>query len=139
MSKEFSVEILTPGKLLLKEKANEVVLPSYDGETGILPEHGDFVGVLGFGLLKIRSEAGEHCVFVDTGVYQVSAGNLSIFASRAEKRSDIDLEASSSKVAELEGVFSDHERFSPSEYESQLEELHKHQARIEVYKSTRSS
>ena len=35
MSEKFTVEIITPNKILLKSEAYEVTIPSYEGEMGI--------------------------------------------------------------------------------------------------------
>lgn len=137
MSKEFQVEVLTPSRQLFKDKASEVVLPAYDGECGVLPDHGDFVGLLGTGVLKIRREGAESYYFIGTGAYQVTAGKLTIFAEQAEETEDIDLQAAKSRVAELEAVFADHEKFSPTDYDSQLSEYQEQQARIEVCQKSR--
>ena len=39
MSEKFTVEIITPGNSIIKTEAEEVVLPAYEGEIGILKNH----------------------------------------------------------------------------------------------------
>jgi len=39
MSDKFTVEIITPDKSILKSETNEVTIPSYEGQMGILREH----------------------------------------------------------------------------------------------------
>jgi F0F1-type ATP synthase epsilon subunit len=39
MSDKFTVEIITPDKSILKSEANEVTIPSYEGQMGILKDH----------------------------------------------------------------------------------------------------
>ena len=39
MSEKFTVEIISPEKSILNTEANEVILPSYEGEMGILKNH----------------------------------------------------------------------------------------------------
>ena len=39
MSEKFSLEIISPEKSILKTESSEVVIPSYEGEIGILKDH----------------------------------------------------------------------------------------------------
>ena len=39
MSDKFTVEIITPDKSILNSEANEVTIPSYEGQMGILKDH----------------------------------------------------------------------------------------------------
>ena len=39
MSENFTVEIISPDKSILKSEATEVTIPSYEGEMGILKDH----------------------------------------------------------------------------------------------------
>ena len=39
MSDKFTVEIISPDKSILNSEANEVIIPSYEGQMGILKEH----------------------------------------------------------------------------------------------------
>ena len=39
MSDKFTVEIISPDKLVIKAEASEVILPSFEGEMGILRDH----------------------------------------------------------------------------------------------------
>ncbi len=39
MSDKFTVEIISPNKSILKTESSEVIIPSYEGEIGILKNH----------------------------------------------------------------------------------------------------
>ena len=39
MSEKFTIEIISPDRLILKKNVSEVVLPSFEGEMGILKDH----------------------------------------------------------------------------------------------------
>ena len=39
MSDKFTIEIITPDKTILKSEANEVTIPSFEGQMGILKDH----------------------------------------------------------------------------------------------------
>ena len=56
MSEKFLVEIITPNKTLLKSETQEVIIPSYEGEMGILKDHIPLITFLRPGLVTIKSE-----------------------------------------------------------------------------------
>ena len=51
MSDKFTVEIITPDKSILKAEVNEVNIPSYEGQMGILKDHIPLITFLRPGLI----------------------------------------------------------------------------------------
>ena len=51
----FALEIVTPERLAWKGEASALVLPTIDGEVGILPKHEPYVTVLGHGEGRITA------------------------------------------------------------------------------------
>ena len=39
MSEKFTIEIISPDSTILKNETHEVIIPSYEGEMGILKDH----------------------------------------------------------------------------------------------------
>ena len=56
MSEKFTVEVISPDRTILKVNAIEVVIPSYEGEIGILKDHIPLITFLRPGLIKIIDE-----------------------------------------------------------------------------------
>ena len=57
MSEEFKIEIVNPEKSFLsKEDVNEVVVPAFEGEMGILKDHISIISFLKPGILKLISK-----------------------------------------------------------------------------------
>ena len=56
MSEKFTVEIISPDRSILKTETSEVVIPSYEGEMGILKDHIPLITFLRPGILKIIGE-----------------------------------------------------------------------------------
>ena len=56
MSENFSVEIISPDKSVLKSSASEVTIPSYEGQMGILKNHIPLITFLRPGLIKIQGD-----------------------------------------------------------------------------------
>ena len=74
MSDKFTVEIISPDKLIIKTEALEVILPSFEGEMGILRDHIPLITFLRPGLIKIKNGS-EKKYFVDDGTVEFSNNN----------------------------------------------------------------
>ena len=55
MSEKFTVEIITPDKSFLKSEAEEVTIPSYEGQMGILKDHISLITFLRPGFIIIKN------------------------------------------------------------------------------------
>tara|TARA_B100000963_G_C22622535_1_gene670700 strand:+ start:220 stop:609 length:390 start_codon:yes stop_codon:yes gene_type:complete len=89
MSNEFKVEIISPDNSILKTDTNLVVIPSFEGEMGILRDHIPLITFLRPGLIKIGEE-GERKYFVEDGTVEFSNNNLLILTSTAKELSSLD-------------------------------------------------
>ena len=56
MSDKFIVEIISPDRSILKTESSEVIIPSYEGEMGILKNHIPLITFLRPGIIKIEGE-----------------------------------------------------------------------------------
>ncbi len=83
MSEKFTVEIITPNKILLKSEAYEVIIPSYEGEMGILKDHIPLITFLKPGLIIIK-DSEEKKYFIDEGTVEFVNNNLLILTSAAK-------------------------------------------------------
>ena len=82
MSEKFSVEIITPDKSILKMETSEVVIPSFEGEMGILKDHIPLITFLRPGIINIKAD-NEQKFFVEEGTVEFSKNNLLILTSTA--------------------------------------------------------
>ena len=97
----FTVEIISPAKSILKIEAREVILPSFEGEIGILKDHIPIITFLRPGIIKILSDA-NHEFFVEDGTVEFVNDNLLILTSTARKLSDLKKENLNSIITETE-------------------------------------
>ena len=88
MSEKFVVEIISPVKSLIKTNASEVIIPSYEGEMGILKDHIPLITFLRPGKIKIKDINKEF--FVEEGIVEFANNNLLILSSTAKNISEID-------------------------------------------------
>jgi len=89
MSEQFTVEVISPDRTILKVNAIEVVIPSYEGEIGILKDHIPLITFLRPGLIKIIDETNK-ILFVEDGTVEFVNNNLLILTSTAQEISNFD-------------------------------------------------
>ena len=90
MSENFTVEIISPDKSILKSEANEVTIPSYEGQMGILKDHIPLITFLRPGLIIIKENSGEKKFFIEEGTVEFSNNNLLILTSTVKSLDSLD-------------------------------------------------
>ncbi len=101
MSEKFIVEIISPDSLILKSEASEVLLPSYEGEMGILKDHIALITFLRPGLIKILGDK-KIDFFVEEGTVEFSNNTLLILTSTAKEVSSINKNSIKDQIEEAE-------------------------------------
>ena len=82
MSEIFKIEIISPDRSIIKTDTSEVVIPSYEGEIGILKDHIPLITFLRPGFVIIKGES-EKKYFVEEGTVEFSNNNLLVLTSTA--------------------------------------------------------
>ena len=82
MSDKFTIEIISPDQTILKQETNEVVIPSYEGQMGILNNHIPLITFLRPGIIVIKTDV-EKKFYVEEGTVEFSNNNLLILTSTA--------------------------------------------------------
>tara|TARA_Y100000022_G_C13132929_1_gene321242 strand:- start:272 stop:658 length:387 start_codon:yes stop_codon:yes gene_type:complete len=83
MSDKFTVEIISPDQTILKQETNEVIIPSYEGQMGIMKDHIPLITFLRPGILTIKTE-GEKKYYIEEGTVEFSNNNLLVLTSTAK-------------------------------------------------------
>ena len=96
MSDKFTVEIISPDQTILKQETNEVIIPSFEGQMGILNNHIPLITFLRPGIITIKAE-GEKKFYVEEGTVEFSNNNLLILTSTAKDLANFD----KSKINEM--------------------------------------
>ena len=104
MSNIFKVEIINPEKSFLsKEDATEVVVPSYEGDMGILKDHISIISFLKPGLLKVIDTASsQETFYVEDGIIEFKNNCLSILTSSIFNIKEMDKNRIRDTLAEAE-------------------------------------
>ncbi len=101
MSDKFIVEIITPDQSILKSETNEVTIPSYEGEMGILKDHIPLITFLRPGLIKFK-DSKENKFFVEEGTVEFSDNNLLILTSTVKEVSALSKDEIEKKIKDTE-------------------------------------
>ena len=80
MSENFNIEIISPEKKLLTDKASTATIPSFEGEMTILSNHISLITFLRPGIIKINGSK-ELQYFLEEGTVEFSNNNLTILSS----------------------------------------------------------
>ncbi len=115
MPENFTVEIISPDRSIIKIETNEVVIPSYEGEMGILKDHIPLITFLRPGIIKI-SDDNEKNFFVEEGTVEFSNNNLLILTSSAIKLSDINQNLANNLISEAEKKISKNNQTDKENY-----------------------
>lgn len=124
------LKIVTPEKLIFEEDVDEVMVPSSEGELGILPHHVNLMAKLSPGELKIKKGGKTENLASGGGFMEMSNNTLTILTDLAVKESEIDeraVEAAKKRAQEaLE------EKLSAEEYASTLALIEKATAQLKI-------
>ena len=88
MSDKFTVEIITPDKSILNSEANQVTIPSYEGQMGILKDHIPLITFLRPGVIFVQGQE-EQKYYIEEGTVEFSNNNLLILTSTARDLTDL--------------------------------------------------
>ena len=116
MSENFTIEIISPEKSIIKSSTTEVVIPSYKGEMGILKDHVPLITFLRPGVITLINVADKKKFFVEEGTVEFSNNNLLILTSKAKELNDFNTELLEKSINEAEkkisnGEISDKEKY----------------------------
>ena len=107
----FTLEIVTPERLAWKGEASALVLPTIDGEVGILPKHEPYVTVLGAGEGRITALDGSiEYIAIIGGFVQVRPDRVVVLAESADLSGELDTAAVEKANQDLtkRGILSKH-------------------------------
>ena len=90
MADKIELEVVTPERLVLREKVDEVVVPGMSGEVGILPDHTPLISQLQSGVLTYRKGTEKKLLHVGGGFVEVLPDRVSVLADVAEMPEEID-------------------------------------------------
>ena len=127
MSNKFTVEIISPDQSIIKLETIEVVVPSFEGQMGILKDHIPLITFLRPGIISIKN-SDEKKYFVEEGTVEFSKNNLLILSSSAKDLSSLSKKFINEMLGQAESKFqennlSDKEKYLASYKINTLKEI----------------
>ena len=109
MEDTYKIEIISPEKVIFSdENVQEVVLPSYEGEMGILKDHIPIISFLRPGIVKIlKSSENINSFFVQDGIIEFYNNNLTILSSKIINIKNLNKEKIGQLIVETEKILND--------------------------------
>lgn len=88
---EILLEIITPEKVIYSDKVSEVLIPTENGQVGILPKHVGLFARVVPGELIIKKDGSQQIIAITGGFLEVSKDKVSILADHAIRAENIEV------------------------------------------------
>ncbi len=111
------LEIVTPEARVYSETVDTVVIPTVEGEVGILPGHIPLVAQVGAGELRATKGGVTQFLVVGGGFAQVTGEKVSILADSAIEEAKIDVNAVENAMKRAQDALKTKEALDPAEVE----------------------
>ncbi len=113
----FTLEIVTPEARVYSDAIDSVVIPTTDGEIGILPGHIPLLTQVDHGELRVTQGGKTALLAVSGGFAQIVADKVSVLAESAIQEEKIDEHAAESAMQRAEEALRGQASLPPSEVE----------------------
>ncbi|MBI5574487.1 MAG: ATP synthase F1 subunit epsilon [Elusimicrobia bacterium] len=90
--KTFSLEIITPERVAYKGEVEQISIPAFEGEIGVLPGHIDYLAMLNPGEIRIKKDDELKLFAVSGGFAEIHPKNVVILCETAESAEEINAE-----------------------------------------------
>src|ERR1700710_1967334 len=99
----FRCVIVTPEQQALDDSVEQVIVPAWDGQIGVLTGRAPLLVKLGLGILRVDFAGGKSKSFmIDGGVGQMKGNSLTIITDFAVAAEDVDVQSARAEYAEAE-------------------------------------
>ena len=108
MADTFQLELVSPERLLLSRQVEMAVIPSAEGEMGVLPGHAPMVVALRGGVISVRENGAEsERLFVAGGFAEVLPDRCTVLADEATPVSDVSRAEAERRLAAAEAALAE--------------------------------
>jgi F-type H+-transporting ATPase subunit epsilon len=112
-----TLEIVTPEARVYSDSIDGVVIPTVDGEIGVLPGHIPLLTQVDHGELRVTKGAATLLLAVSGGFAQISGDKVSVLAESAIQEEKIDEHAAENAMKRAEEELRAKETLPPAEIE----------------------
>ena len=115
MLDKFTVEIISPDQTVLKQETKEVIIPSFEGQMGILKNHVPLITFLRPGIILVKNDE-EKKFFVEEGTVEFSKNLLLILTSTVKKLKDLEKTSINYLISDAEKKLNDNSSSDKEKY-----------------------
>ncbi len=90
MAGAFTLEVVTPQRLMIREEASEAQIPARSGEIGARAGHAPLIAEIGIGVLSYVAGGRRREMVVSGGVVEILPERVRVLADHAELADQID-------------------------------------------------
>ena len=130
MADLFELEVVTPDRLVVKDRAAEIQIPAKNGYLGILAGHSPLITELAVGEITYRTATSSERLAVAWGFAEVLSNKVTILAEASERASEIDVARAQQAKQRAEEILRNHA--PDTNYEEAQNALKRAETRIEV-------
>jgi F-type H+-transporting ATPase subunit epsilon len=105
----FHLDLVSPEKLAFSGEVDQVDVPGFEGDFGVLAGHAPVVAVLRPGILTIITGGTRQKVILTGGLAEVSEKGLTVLADVATSIQELDRAQFADKISEMEDKLSEKE------------------------------
>jgi F-type H+-transporting ATPase subunit epsilon len=116
--------VVTRERKIAEADVDEVILPAFDGEIGVLPGHTPLLTVLRVGIMRYRDSGKTSSLVLSWGFAEVLPDRVIVMAETARLPAEIDAAAAERELREAEKEIADLSSHDPefAKVEARLEE-----------------
>lgn len=108
MATALSVEIVTPEASVFSGTANEVLLPAWEGQLGVLPDHDALLSLLKSGLCEVVEGGSKKQWVIGRGFADIGGEHVTLLTDRAVPLDQVDKSEAASELAEAKADIEKH-------------------------------
>jgi len=102
MPDTFQLEIVTPEKMMVRDSAEEVLIPGRNGYLAILPHHAPLITELGAGEINYRRDGQVYRFSVAWGFAEVLPDRVTVLAETVERAGEINVSRAQDDLRQAE-------------------------------------
>lgn len=126
------IEIVTPEKIAYSEDADQVTIPTPEGEITVLPNHTSLVTQLLPGALTVK-KGGQYSILASGGGFaEITGKKVSVVTDLAQRPEEIDERDAEEARKRAESALAERERLSEEEFAVTAANLQKALAQLRV-------
>ncbi|HEX9500376.1 MAG TPA: ATP synthase F1 subunit epsilon [Thermoanaerobaculia bacterium] len=99
--------VVTRERKIVEADVDEVILPAYDGEIGVLPGHTPLLALLKVGIMRYRTNGESHSLVISWGFVEVLPERVTVMAETARLPQEIDAAMAEADRVKLEKELAD--------------------------------